>query len=243
MSEKTPIITPAPNAKQLLAPLYHLELVKDRDIPYDGSVKTTEQAAQVLHTLLDRSPTERFAVVYLSSAAEIIGAEVVSMGGMESVHTNHSEVFRGALVHAAPEVLLCHNHPSGEVEPSTQDLLMTMSTISLGGALGVRVRDHIIVGPNGKHLSIRENMPRLEEKLRKAEEEMFDGIGLGGIKSKILDLLKSKGVIPENAKVDLVGPFDVEVIGGPGTKKGGGDPEANTNTDLLESLSYKWLNR
>lgn len=221
--------------KVLMAPLYHLELVKDRELPYDGNARTTEAAAQVLHTLLDRSPTEVFAVLYLNSDANIIGAERVGMGGMESVETVPTEIFRGALVAAAPEVVLCHNHPTGNVQPSPQDLMMTMQTLSMGGMLGLRVRDHIIVGPNGKHMSIRENMHNLHAEMDRAEEMMFGG-SMKTIKDKLSSILgHRKNGLPE-----------IDNFGGlisTDTPKKGGDPKANLVSDWKDSLSYLWLTR
>ena len=219
--------------KVLMAPLYHLELVKDREIPYDGNAKTTEQAAQVLHNLLDRSPTENMVVVYLNSSAEIIGAERVGMGSLEAVGNDPTEIFRGALVRAAPEILLSHNHPNGDVRPSPQDLLMTMNNLSLGGILGIRVRDHIVVGPNGKHFSIREGIHsgELKDEMHKAEEIAF-GPGIHDIKKKIVDLITKRGM-------KVADPLDDLLAGA--TPKKGGDPNANLVSDWKDSLTWTYL--
>lgn len=220
--------------KVLMAPLYHLELVRDRDIPYDGNAKTTEAAAQVLHGLLDRSPTENMAVVYLNSSAEIIGAERVGMGGLESVGTDPTEIFRGALVKASPEILLSHNHPNGDVKPSPQDLLMTMNTMSLASMLRIRIRDHIVVGPNGKHFSIRENIHSLHDEMRKAEEIAF-GPGIGALKDRIMGMIQRGGAKFHDPLADLL---DAQP---PVKKSGNGDPKANLLTDWQDSLTYAWL--
>ena len=221
--------------KVLMTPLYHLELVKDRDIPYEGNGKTTAQAAQVLHNLLDRSPTENMVVLYLNSSAEIIGAERVGMGGLESVGTDPTELFRGALVKAAPEILLSHNHPNGDVRPSPQDLLMTMNTMSLASMLHIRLRDHIVVGPNGKHFSIRENIHDLHDEMRKAEEIAF-GPGIGAIKDKIMGLIQKGGGKLHDPLADLLG-----LDSPPKKGSGGGDPKANLMSDWQDSLTYAWL--
>jgi DNA repair protein RadC len=240
MDQKAPIITPPPDSKMLLAPLYHLELVKDRDLPYDGNAKTTEAAAQVLHTLLDRSVTEQMAVLYLNTRAEIVGAEKVGLGSIEAVQTNPTEIFRGAITMAVPEILLCHNHPSGEVEPSMPDVMFTFNILTVASMLGLRIRDHIIVGPSGKHFSIRENMSKLEPKLREAEDRALGG-KLKEIKAHILDVLKSKGLAPEGSDIQIDSPFDSNPFSPP--KKPGGNSQANENTDLESSLSYLLLTR
>lgn len=216
--------------KVLMTPLYHLELVKDRDLPYDGTAKTTEQAAQVLHQLSDRSPTEIMMALWLNSSAEIIGCERVGMGNLESVATDPTEIFRGALVKAAPEILLSHNHPNGDVHPSTQDLTMTLNTINLAGLLGLRIRDHIVVGPNGTHFSIRENFHLLHKEVKEAEEKLY-GAPLEGLKDKILEAITK-----------LTGGKDpLDLLDTPSPKRGG-DPKSNLRSDWEQSLSWMVLN-
>jgi hypothetical protein len=204
--------------EQLLAPLYHLELVRDRDFPYQ-KISTTEDAAQVLHAILDKSPVEQLVVVYLNSGTEIIGMEKVGMGGVESVGASPKEIFRGAIIKACPEILLCHNHVDGVVTPSPDDLHFTMEMIDVGAWLGIRVRDHIVVGPQNKHMSIKENLHKLSSEMMEANLHHF-GLSkeaMGVIKDKMRDLLNPAG------------------------KKKNGDPNANANTDWMDSLSYRVL--
>lgn len=216
--------------KVLLAPLYHLELIKDRDVPY-GDVKTTEAAAQVLHNLLDRSPTEQMVVLYLDSDHNIVGAEKVGMGGVEQVATSPTEIFRGAIVKACPEVILCHNHPSGDGRPSVADIKFTLNMVDVGAWLGVRVRDHIVVVGNGKHMSIRENMHNLDKELDQAHEEMH--ADMLGLDPHVMKNLKQK-------MLSLIHPLMERDSAAQGKK---GDPKANMNTDWKDSLSYLLLNR
>lgn len=211
----------------LMAPLYHLELVRDRDIPYSGELNTTAAAAEVAHRLLDSSPVEQIVVIYLDSVAKIIGAERVGMGGVEQAGASPAEVFRGAIVKSAPEIILTHNHLAGVVEPSSPDVDFTMRMVQYGAMLGIRVRDHIVVGPNGKHLSMREyteNMVRtLEEDVRKN--------GMLGLKDKILKML------------DPGGNGNVQVIMDEHMPKKDRDPKANANTDWMDTLSYELLSK
>lgn len=204
----------------LIAPLYHLELVQDRDIPYDGNARTTEAAAQVFHKLLDSSPVEQMVVLYLSNGGNIVGAEKVGTGTVEMVSTLPTELFRGAIVKAVPEVILCHNHPSGEPKPSIPDMQFTMSVVELGAFLGVRVRDHIIVSPNGKHISMRENMEN------------------GELDQELIQAKADRMALPEELKQKLLSILH------PGKKdasKKGGDPTSNDNTDDMPSLTYLLL--
>ena len=185
----------------LMAPLYHLELVQDRDIAYNGNASTTEGAAEVFHKLLDKSPIEQMVVLYLANGGKIVGAEKVGMGTVEMVSTLPTELFRGAIVKAVPEIILCHNHPSGEPKPSTPDMQYTMSVVELGAVLGVRVRDHIIVSPNGKHISMREKMESgdLDQEFVEARA---DRMGLPEeLKEKLMSILHP-GLSAQKKKLD-----------------------------------------
>lgn len=211
--------------KILLAPLFHLELVKDRDIPYDGNATTTEGAAQVLHNLLDRSPVEQLVVLYLGSDGKIIGAEKVGTGTLEMVGAQPQEIFRGAITHMAASIILSHNHPSGAVRPSSADLKFTMGVVSSGAMLGIRVHDHIIVGPGGQHMSLYDNQHLFEN-------ELASGMSMIGnipteLKKALLSILEGSGIKADQGKLP----------------KKGGDPTANAVTNWKRSLSYAMLSR
>ena len=210
--------------KVVLAPLYHLELVRERDVPYHQSASTTEEAAQVLHQVFDRVPTEQMMVMYLNSGSRIIGIEKVGMGGIERVGTEPQEIFRGAIVKAAPEIILSHNHPDEEVEPSVEDIIYTMKLVDLGALLGLRVRDHIVVGINNKHMSIRENMDKLTDKFREAEHRLYH------THTHTLDVVKE--LLAKLAPTGQALP-DLD------TPKKSGNPKANaSDVDWKQSLSY-----
>lgn len=219
--------------KVLMTPLYHLELVRDRELAYDADVKTTEGAAQVLHQLLDRSPTEQLVVLYLNSGLKIVGAERVGMGGVEQVGVQAQELFRGAILAASPEIIMSHNHPDGVVEPSVPDIRTTMRMLEIGALLGIRLRDHIVVGPDNHHMSIRENMHKLQDKFAQVSEETLVQ-SIAGLKDKLISMID-----PNGKGMPSIIDMDLSPRGAPaGGKKKGGDPMANANTDWKDSLSY-----
>lgn len=164
-------------------PLYHLELVRDRSVPYTSVLKT-EQRAQVLHELLDRSPVEQLVVMYLNPTGDLVGVEKVGMGAVTHVSATMAEVFRGAILAAVPSIVIGHNHVDDNLTPSTADWKFTDMALMVGEQLGVFVEDHIIVGPGGEHLSMRSSHNM------KAEESV-------GMMMSLLDGL------PENKKKDL----------------------------------------
>jgi DNA repair protein RadC len=138
----------------LSIPLYHLELVRDRSVPFK-SLATTEQAAEVFHDLLDRSPVEQMAVIHLDPSSKMVGVEKVGLGTVTMVMVTMAEVFRGAIAASVPFIILGHNHPSDDPTPSGPDWNLTDKARIVGRDLGIEVIDHIVVSPNGKHVSMK----------------------------------------------------------------------------------------
>lgn len=87
---------------------------------------------------------ERFAVFWLSACNSILGFEIVSEGLVNSSLAHPREIFRGAIVATACGVILAHNHPSENTEPSSEDIAITRQLADAGRILGIPVHDHII---------------------------------------------------------------------------------------------------
>lgn len=92
-------------------------------------------------------PQENFIVISLTGAHEVINIRHITKGILDHCQIHPREVFAGAIEDRASSIVLVHNHPSGRLEPSKQDLLLTESMKRCGELLGVHVLDHIIIGP------------------------------------------------------------------------------------------------
>ena len=88
---------------------------------------------------------EEFHVVLLNSAGRIIRYDRVSEGNLNSSIVHPREVFRAAIVEGAASIIGLHNHPSGNPEPSREDLAITRQLVEAGNLLGIPLRDHIII--------------------------------------------------------------------------------------------------
>lgn len=95
------------------------------------------------------------AVILLNSRRRMTGHHIVSVGGLTEAMAGPREVFRAAVIAGAHSVLLMHNHPSGEPEPSGGDLITTGILRRAAVILGIPLLDHVIVG-RGKHFSFLE---------------------------------------------------------------------------------------
>lgn len=100
---------------------------------------------------------EIFKVVLLNTKNEIITDVDISMGTLNSSLVHPREVFREAIRRSSNKIILLHNHPSGNCEPSKEDKSITSRLKDCGEIMGIEVIDHIIIG-DGIYFSFKENM-------------------------------------------------------------------------------------
>lgn len=105
--------------------------------------------------LRDR-PQECFKVLLLDQANQILGEKTLFEGTVNQTVIYPRDVIKYALDHFAAGMILVHNHPSGNCEPSRDDRELTRKMASLGGEMSIKVLDHLIIGEN-KYYSFREN--------------------------------------------------------------------------------------
>ena len=97
---------------------------------------------------------EQFRILFLDKRNQVIADELQQVGTVDHTPVYPREVVKRALELSATAIILVHNHPSGDPTPSTADIQMTKSIISISSPLGISVHDHIIVGKNG-HASLK----------------------------------------------------------------------------------------
>lgn len=154
-----------------MVPLYRLELVREKDIPY-RSVARIEAAAEVFHEMLDSAHVEKMAMLHCNSGGDLIGAEIAAVGSLERVGTTMSDLFKGAIRNNAASVWLAHNHVDGRVKASLPDYQYTLKAITASALLDIPLEDHLVIGP-GSYYSIRQNTRELEDELIHSEKEMI----------------------------------------------------------------------
>ncbi len=98
---------------------------------------------------------ECFVVLLLNTRRRVRGHQLLTIGTMDTLLVDPRIVFRSAIVASAAAVVLAHNHPSGEPQPSEADIKVTRDLIRAGQLLRLEVLDHIIIG-NPNHCSLRE---------------------------------------------------------------------------------------
>jgi DNA repair protein RadC len=136
--------------------ILRVRLVRDSSIPGQRCISGPADAARIASTYLDGADREHFVTLLLNTRHEVLGMNTVSIGGLASAPVHPREVYKAAILAGAASVLCIHNHPSGHVEPSRDDLALTSQLIAAGRLLGIEVLDHIILGADGRYASLRE---------------------------------------------------------------------------------------
>jgi DNA repair protein RadC/antirestriction protein ArdC len=136
--------TPEQLAKhQAFLDLYRMSSSLTREKPILSSPTI---AAGYMHSVIVQvHDKESLVVAFLNTKNRVIDYEQVSIGTINSSVIHPREVFRNTILNKAVSVLLCHNHPSGDISPSPEDLAVTKSLKEAGEMLGIPVVDHIII--------------------------------------------------------------------------------------------------
>ena len=115
----------------------------------------SEHIGKILRRLdrLDRDK-EHFFVISLNTKNKVKFVELVSIGTTNSSLVHPREVFRRCIIRGASAAIVCHNHPSGESEPSEEDIGITRRLVEAGKIIGIEVLDHVIIG--SKSFSMKE---------------------------------------------------------------------------------------
>ena len=138
----------------LMPPVFRVHLVRENGgerLSLDGP----NDAARILCSYLEHEDREHFVAMMLDVKNRIIGIHTVSIGTLNAAIIAPREVFKAAILSNASAVILGHNHPSGDVTPSPEDIHVTMNLKSAGFLLGIEVLDHVIVGEQGSFHSLK----------------------------------------------------------------------------------------
>ena len=128
------------------------ELGKRKDLEpelKDFDIKEPQSIVKAIRASIKDKAKEHFKLILLNARNKMLGISTISIGSLNASIVHPREVFKDAIVHSAYSVVLAHNHPSGDPEPSEDDLTITKRFIEAGKILGIEVIDHIIISKNG----------------------------------------------------------------------------------------------
>jgi DNA repair protein RadC len=124
--------------------------------PPRNKVTNAQDAFTVLAPLLESAAEEHAVVLLLDARHQLIAISQVSSGGVSSTVVDPKVVFRAALLASSSGLVFAHNHPSGDVAPSPEDLAMTRRLTEAGELLGCPLLDSLVIG-DGRYYSCRDN--------------------------------------------------------------------------------------
>lgn len=120
-----------------------------REVSERAVIRSSKDAYLQLHTQLRDLNHEEFWVIFLNRANRVIHKEMVSKGGLVGTVADPRLIFERALLVKAAAMIVAHNHPSGNLEPSNPDIDITRKLKSAGEFLDLSVLDHLIIGEGG----------------------------------------------------------------------------------------------
>lgn len=119
-------------------------------------LRTPGLAAPILAEYIGERDRETFALAMLTIRHRLIGLHTVSVGCLTSSLVHPREVFKPAILGGSAALILCHNHPSGDPEPSAEDVALTRRLASAGTLLGIEIVDHLVLGEQGRFVSLKD---------------------------------------------------------------------------------------
>jgi DNA repair protein RadC len=141
-------------ATRLLAAI---ELGRRANQANKGPIETIGKPEDVVQVLkhLQNEKKEHFCSILLNSKGHILCTKTVHIGTINMSLVGPREVFYEAIREGAANLILAHNHPSGDPQPSADDILVNNKLVEVGNLLGIRVLDHVIIGHN-RYFSFKE---------------------------------------------------------------------------------------
>ena len=134
-----------------------IQMVKDGTIPYGREyINGPRQLAELGNKFLGNADREMFVVVCLNSRNYVNCIHLVSVGTLTTAVISRREAMKVAILSNSAAMAFVHNHPSGDVEPSSTDIAITEWLTQCGELFEIRVLDHVIVSGDGAYMSFAE---------------------------------------------------------------------------------------
>lgn len=138
-------------------PLIRLRVLKEKDVRYSGAcLDTPKRVVEIVWNLIGSTDREYLVVCCVDAKMKPTCIEIAAIGTVNACMTSPREVMKNAVLGNSYGVIVCHNHPSGIVEPSSDDFHITERLAKAGEILGIELVDHVIVGDGGNYYSFRE---------------------------------------------------------------------------------------
>jgi DNA repair protein RadC len=140
---------------KVIRPVWETLTINEVASDYIGGRSRFTSSREVfeLFNFMKNETKEHFLAIHLDSKNRTLCLDHISSGSLNASIVHPREVFKGCLLSSAAAVLFLHNHPSGDPDPSREDLELTTRLKEAGELLGIRVLDHIVIG-SGRYISL-----------------------------------------------------------------------------------------
>lgn len=144
-------------------PLVRLQVLKEKDVRYKGGqMRAPKRVLEIVRNLIGNTDREHLIVCCVDAQMNPTCIEIAAIGTINTCLVSPREVMKNAVLRNSYGVIICHNHPSGVVEPSTDDINITERLVKAGKILGIELVDHVIIGDGDEYYSFREEDKLLE---------------------------------------------------------------------------------
>jgi len=156
--------------------VFRISLVKDKQVSFgidECQLNNSQQAYPIFRKLIKRqgqSDREQFCIVMLNAKNSIIGLNIVSTGNLTSASIMPREVLKPAILSNSAALILCHNHPSEDPNPSPEDMAITKRIIQASNLMGIVVHEHLVIAMNeDRYFSFADNgiIKRIYDELKR----------------------------------------------------------------------------
>ena len=134
-----------------------IRMVKERPLISDEPVNSPEKVVKLVYEFLKDYDREVFAVINFQTNLQPINMNIVSVGALNASMVHPREMLKSIVLSNAAAVMMVHNHPSGQVQPSAEDISVTAKMSQLMKLMEVTLLDHIILGPGEQYYSFHES--------------------------------------------------------------------------------------
>jgi DNA repair protein RadC len=136
------------NASKILASIELGKRASSFVLEKSKKISCAKEIAEIYIPEMNFLESENFRVVFLDSKNQIINSKIIFIGTLNESVVHPREIFKSAILENSANIILIHNHPSGDLNPSEEDIKTTKELVKAGEILGIKVLDHIIVGNN-----------------------------------------------------------------------------------------------
>jgi DNA repair protein RadC len=150
---------PRPNpTRPYKIPGFRIALVREPgvELAERPQIRVPGEAAPLLARYIGDADREVFVIAMLTTRHRVLGLHTVSVGCLTSSLVHPREVFKPAILAGSAAILAAHPHPSGDPEPSAEDIALTRRLAAAGQLLGIELLDHLVLGEAGRFVSLRE---------------------------------------------------------------------------------------